>query len=154
MHDASGACLFYTGNEENREARTLPGARHTAASGRKGNSMGIREWIGVKQCRVEAGGCQTLEDLFVKIRDLTFAAGKPEIYRKEDVIAFPAIDDKNQVQIFGEKGRFMVIRSTMPTGMGWKEAPSEKIPATAGGRKKMCIELCQKTADQINALNL
>lgn len=116
--------------------------------------MGIGAWIGVKQCRVDAVSCRTLEDLFLKIRDISFAAGKPEICRKEEVIAFPAIDEKNQVQIFGGNGQFMVIRSTVPAAVEWKDAPPEEVPETSGGRKKLCIELCQKTADQLNAMKL
>lgn len=116
--------------------------------------MGIREWIGIKQCRVRAESCRTLEDLFLKIKDVPFEAGKPELYRKEHVIGFPALDESNQVQIFGEKGRFTIIRSTIPAmGSVMRNTPEEGAE-TFRKRKKICMELCQDTADQINAMHL
>lgn len=116
--------------------------------------MGIKEWIGVKQCHVNAESCRTLSDLFLKIKDIPFEAGKPELYWKEDVIGFPAIDGNNQVQIFGKDGRFTVIRSTIPVIGSVMMDPLEEGAATARARKKLCMELCQDTADQINAMHL
>ena len=116
--------------------------------------MGLGEWFGVKQCRVDAESCRTIEELFARIRDGSFAAGTPELYRKINVIAFPAIDRDNQVQIFGENGQFTVMRSTMPVGSRGFGPSDDKSGADPGRRRKRCMELCQITADEINAMHL
>ena len=124
--------------------------------------MSIGEFFGIKQCKVRAESCRNIEDLFLKIRDVPFDAGKPEIVRYENVIAFPALDGSNQVQIYGEGGNFTVMRSSMPTsdnllGEEQIERLTENIPGSAwmfGSKKKLCMILCQRTADQINDMHL
>lgn len=124
--------------------------------------MSIGEFFGIKQCRVRAESCRSIEELFMKIRNVPFDAGKPEIVRNENVIAFPALDESNQVQIYGQNGQFTVMRSTMPTsdnllGDEQIEKLAENIPGTSwmfGSKKKLCMILCQRTADQINDMHL
>ncbi len=123
--------------------------------------MGIREFFGVKQCAVKAENCQNIGDLFLKIRDTSFDAGKPEFFRNEDMIAFPALDENNQVQIYGRSGSFTVMRSTVPVGKKMDdEALKEMIESfpeslrMLGNQKKLCMELCQRTADELNSMQL
>lgn len=123
--------------------------------------MGIREFFGVKKCIVKAESCQNIEDLFLKIRDISFDAGKPEFIRNDDVIAFPALDEKNQIQIYGENGSFTVMRSTVPVGKKMDEKTLKKMVESfpeslgmLGNQKKLCMALCQRTADELNAMQL
>jgi hypothetical protein len=79
------------------------------------------------------------------------------------VIAFPQLDNNNQVQILGANGKYSVQRSVQPVGVD-KMLMNMALDNLTGGltslsgafgdTKKRCMELATKTADTINALGL
>lgn len=127
--------------------------------------MGIGEMLGVKSVKLELKGNYTFEELFEKIKDVEFEAGKPSLVKNGFawVIAFPELDRNNQVQILGNKGKYQVTRSVQPAGVdkmlanmaldsltdGWSS-----MSGGLGNTKKLCMELVEKTANTINALGL
>lgn len=127
--------------------------------------MGISDMLGVRTEKVECRSVSTLEELYEKIKDVPFEAGKPELVKNGFawIIAFPQLDRNNQVQIAGNKGKFTVMRSTQPAGVGkmlgnmmldeltdgWSS-----MSAAFGNTKKLCMELTTKTAETIRSMNL
>ncbi len=57
--------------------------------------------FGLKILKLKCTGSYTLDELYEKIKDVEFEAGKPEIVKHglAYIIAFPALDSHNQVQI-------------------------------------------------------
>ena len=127
--------------------------------------MGISDLLGVRIEKVECKSVQTLEELYEKIKDVPFEAGKPELVKHGFawVIAFPQLDRNNQVQIIGNKGKFTVQRSTEPAGVGKmvKNMVLDELTdgwssmsAAFGDTKKRCMELTTKTAEVLRSMNL
>ncbi len=122
--------------------------------------------MGVKMVKLDLkGNYPKIDDLFEKIKDVEFEAGKPELVKDglAWVIAFPQIDRNNQVQILGNKGKYTVMRNTQPAGAGKfvKNMALDQLTggltsmsAVLGDSKKRCMELVTKTADTINGLGI
>lgn len=127
--------------------------------------MGISDMLGVRVEKVECKSTNTLEELYEKIKDVPFEAGKPELVKNGFawLIVFPQLDRNNQVQIIGNKGKFTVQRSAQPAGVGKmvKNMVLDELTdgwssmsAAFGNTKKRCMELTTKTAETLRSLNL
>ena len=128
--------------------------------------MGIGDVFGVKMLKLELkGDYPEMKDLYEKIKDTEFEAGKPELFKNGFawIIIFPQIDRNNQVQILGSKGKYYVERSSQPAGVG-KMAMNMALDKLSGGwtgmsgvigdSKKKCLELVTKTAETINTMGI
>jgi hypothetical protein len=128
--------------------------------------MGLADAFGVRQEKlVLKGDYPTIQDLFEKIKDVEFEAGKPSCVKNglAYVIAFPALDRNNQVQILGSKNKYVVTRAVTPAGVD-KLAANMALEHLTGGlsgfsgafgnTKKTCMELVTKVAETINALDI
>lgn len=131
--------------------------------------MGIGTFFGIKTAKIVTNEKMSLEELYQKIQDVPFEAGKPEFVKHgfNNVIAFPKIDRENQVWIIGKDGKFTIQRSTIIAGVGnmiKNDLKAELMDGLTGGisgmistfgsPKKTCMALVDKTADTINGLNL
>ncbi len=128
--------------------------------------MGIGDMFGVKIEKLSLkGDYPEMKDLYEKIKDVQFEAGKPELFKQGFawIIIFPQIDRNNQVQILGSKNKYVVERSVQPAGLD-KMAANMALDKLTGGitglsgafgdSKKKCLELVTKTAQTINALGI
>lgn len=129
--------------------------------------MGVMDALGIRMEKLELkGDYLKMEDLFEAIKDVEFEAGKPMLAKtlSGNIIAFPQLDDKNQVQILpAGKNKYIVQRAVQPVGLesllknaifdelsdGWTY-----VADTFGNTRKVCMELTTKTADTIRALGL
>ena len=107
----------------------------------------------------------SIEELFELIKDKEFEAGKPE-YAKQGLyylIAFPALDSQNQVQIVRMgKAKFMVQKAEQ-AGIGNMVANAALDSVSGGlfGMKKIvgnnakrCEQLFEITKKELEAMNL
>ena len=121
--------------------------------------------FGVKMKTIKTSRDYTVEEFFDAIKDKEFEAGKPE-YVKQGLaylIAFPALDSQNQVQIVRlGKGKFMVQKAEQ-AGVGnlLKNAAIDSATGGIFGMKKMvgqnakrCEELVEITKKELEALGL
>ena len=131
--------------------------------------MGFGEMMGVKQVKIKTNEPLDIEAFYNKIKDVTFEAGVPE-YTKHGfgyLIAFPKVDNENQVWITGSKGSFIIQRSTVIAGVGNMLESSIKagikdkltfgvsgMKSTFGAPKKECMAQVDSIAATIQALNL
>jgi len=127
--------------------------------------------LGVKTKTLKTAGSYTVEDLFEKIKDVEFAAGKPtcEKYGPAFMIIFPALDRQNQVQIIsnaigGKKpSQKFTIQKAEELGLK-KSLVNDALSMLTGGltnlgsmvtdNAKRCEELVEETYNQLEALNL
>lgn len=128
--------------------------------------MSIMNFLGVRNEKLTfIRDIPTIETLYEYIKDVPFDAGKPELIKSglSTIIVFPEIDHNNQVQIFGSKGNYTVVRSTQPAGLGnfAKNIAFEKLTdgwsimsGSFGKKKKLCLEMVTKTAETIRKLNI
>ena len=128
--------------------------------------MGIGEAFGVKMIKLNLqGDYPEMKDLYERIKDTEFEAGKPELFKNGFawIIIFPELDRNNQVQILGSKGKYYVERSVQPAGIGnmaMNMALNEisdgwsGMSGAFGGTKKKCMELVTKTAETINSMGI
>lgn len=129
--------------------------------------MGIGEMMGVKIAKLQLkGDYPEISDLYEKIKDVQFEAGKPELIKQGlggMIIVFPQLDRNNQIWILGSKGKYMVERSAQPAGidkmlgnMALEHLTGglTGMSAAFGNTKKKCMELVDKTAETINALGI
>jgi len=128
--------------------------------------MGLADAFGVRQEKLTLkGDYPAIQDLFEKIRNVEFEAGKPMLVKNglAYVIAFPQIDRNNQVQILGSKNKYVVSRAVASAGMD-KLAANMALEQLTGGlsgfsgafgnSKKVCMEMVTKVAEKINSLDL
>ncbi len=127
--------------------------------------MGLADIFGVRVEKLELKGNYSMEELYERIKDVKFEAGVPSLVKNGFawVIAFPQLDNNNQVQILGANGKYSVQRSVQPVGVD-KMLMNMALDNLTGGltslsgafgdTKKRCMELATKTADTINALGL
>ena len=123
------------------------------------DALGIR----IEKLKVDKN-CLTIEDLYDRIKDVYFEAGRPELVRQGTVkmIVFPEIDKKNQVQIMHERHGYFVQRSVQPAGMSCvksiisDDVSDEHIGLTCifSVSKRYCMELVSKTAETINTIGI
>ncbi|MFR8547833.1 MAG: hypothetical protein ACLVEV_04305 [Lachnospiraceae bacterium] len=128
--------------------------------------MGLSDMLGVRNEKLTfSRDIPTIDDLYDAIKDVAFEAGKPALAKEgfTKIIVFPEIDRNNQVQIMGSKGRYTVVRSVHPAGLGnmAKGMVLDKltdgwssISGSMGKKKKLCLELVTKTAQTIRQLQL
>ena len=128
--------------------------------------MGLADAFGVRMEKLNLkGDYPTLQDLYEKIKDVEFEAGKPSLVKSglAYVIAFPQIDRNNQVQILGSKGKYSVTRSVQPAGVDkfLSNVALEHLTngltgmsGAFGDSKKLCMEMVTRTAGTINELGL
>ena len=127
--------------------------------------------FGVKTKTLKTNGSYTVEELFEKIKDVEFAAGKPtcEKYGPAFMIIFPALDRQNQVQIIsnavgGKKpSQKFTIQKAEELGLG-KSLVNDALSMLTGSlfnlgsmvtnNAKRCEELVEETYNQLEALNL
>lgn len=129
--------------------------------------MGFGEMMGVKVIKIAPKEKMTLEELFDKIKDLDFEAGKPELVKHgfTNVIAFPQEDRENQVWLIAIKNGFQVQRSTIVAGLSNMVANGIKadvldsltggisgMVSTFGGPKKACMAHCEDVAAKVKAV--
>ena len=127
--------------------------------------MGLADVFGVRVEKLNLKGNYSMEELYERIKDVKFEAGVPSLVKNGFawVIAFPQLDNNNQVQILGANGKYSVQRSVQPVGVD-KMLMNMALDNLTGGltslsgafgdTKKRCMELATKTADTINALGL
>ena len=132
--------------------------------------MGVAEMLGVKPIKITPKEKISLEELYEKIKDLQFDAGKPEYVKHgfNYVIAFPPEDRENQVWIMQtKKGEFVVQRSVTMAGFSNMVSSSVKagvmnkltggvtgMISTFGSPKKACMAHCDSVAEKIKSLDL
>ena len=127
--------------------------------------------FGVKTKTLKTNGSYTVEELFEKIKDVEFAAGKPtcEKYGPAFMIIFPALDRQNQVQIIsnavgGKKpSQKFTIQKAEELGLG-KSLVNDALSMLTGSlfnlgsmvtnNAKRGEELVEETYNQLEALNL
>ena len=127
--------------------------------------MGIADANRVRVEKLNLKGNYSMEELFEKIKEVSFEAGTPSLVKNGFVwvIAFPQLDRNNQVQILGSGGKFSVQRSAQPAGVD-KMLTNMALDKLTGGltgfsgafgdTKKRCMELATKTAETIHALGI
>ncbi len=129
--------------------------------------MGLGEMLGVKMIKIEPKEKMSLEELYEKIKDIQFSAGKPEYIKHglNYVIAFPPEDRENQVWIITSKDNFIVQRSVAIAGVAntFKNmAKAEILDQLSGGitgmvsafgsPKKACMAHCDEIAEKVKEI--
>jgi len=123
--------------------------------------------LGVKMIKITPRDKMTLEELYEKIKDQQFDAGKPEYIKHgfNYVIAFPPEDRENQVWIIETKDGFTVQRSVVIAGVsnmvknGVKAEVLDKLSggitgmvSTFGSPKKACMAHVDDAAEKVKAI--
>ncbi len=127
--------------------------------------MGLKDALGVRVEKLKLKEKYSMEELYEKIKGVSFEAGEPALVKNGFalVIAFPQLDNNNQVQILGTKGNFSVQRSAQPVGIENLIANMaldkltggiKGLSGAFGNTKKRCMELATKTAEQINQMGI
>ncbi len=82
--------------------------------------MGFGEMMGMKTEKIVTKEPLDIEEFYEKIKDVEFEAGKPECVKHgfAYLVCFPKVDNENQVWITGNKGKFIIQRSTVIAGGG------------------------------------
>lgn len=129
--------------------------------------MGVGELLGVKTIKITPKKKMTLEELFDKIQDTTFDAGKPEYIKHglNYIIAFPPEDRENQVWIYENKGNFVVQRSVVIAGLSntvKNMVKADVLDGLSGGitgmvshfgsPKKACMAHCDDVAQKVKTI--
>lgn len=129
--------------------------------------MGFAEAFGVKTIKIEPKEKMTLEELFEKIKDLSFDAGTPEYIKHglNYIIAFPPEDRQNQVWIIKSRNGFVIQRSVVIAGVedmiknAVEAEVFDKITggvtgmiSTFGNPKKKCMAHCDDIAEKIKSI--
>lgn len=111
----------------------------------------------------------TLEELYLKIKDVDFTAGKPEWTKNgmAYVITFPALDRNNQVWILpagmGKTNNKFNVQKQQAAGVGNAAKNAAlgvltdgltDLSAGFGGHSKRCEELVDITVEELDALGL
>lgn len=122
--------------------------------------------LGVKMVKLKLKNKYTTEEFYEKIAGTRFEAGTPELikYGPAYIIAFPEVDRNNQVVIQADrKGIIYVQRAATPIGLD-KQLRNEMLEDLTGGlsgmsvllgkKKKLCMALVDKTAEQLEAMDL
>lgn len=126
--------------------------------------------FGVKLKKLKLKGEYTTESLYEAIKDAEFSAGKPELVKDglANIIAFPALDSQNQVQIIaggigGKASSSVIIQKTEEAGVRNLVANAAINKLTgglfglgtmAGKNAKTCEALVDKTTEELSAMGL
>ena len=136
----------------------------TAFSG----AIGIADALsgGLKVVELDVKKAKDIPELFEEIKDIPFKAGEPFIDKVAGagkVIAFPAIDKNNQVQIWFRRKKFIICRSESPAGtkkflssMALDSLTSglSSLSGSIGSNKELCNSLVEEMAAQLNSMDL
>lgn len=125
--------------------------------------------FGVKFKSVKTNQTFTVETLFDEIKDKTFSAGVPQLVKHGmvNVIAFPALDSQNQVQIinggFKKDSQKWEVQKAEEAGAG-NMAMNMALDQVTGGlfgfkqvigtNAKKCEELVEMTAKELAEMGL
>jgi hypothetical protein len=121
--------------------------------------------FGIKIKRIKTANNYTIEEFFEAIKDKPFTAGEPFLTKHGFIkmIAFPALDSRNQVQIiYAGKNKFQVQKSE-EAGIGNAVANSviddltggiSGLKGMVGKNSKRCEELVDITVKELEALGL
>ncbi|MDO4961712.1 MAG: hypothetical protein Q4E57_07670 [Eubacteriales bacterium] len=126
--------------------------------------------LGIKNVKIQTKSSMTLEEFYNAIKDAPFGEAGTPGYVKHGfgyVIAFPQIDEQNQVWITGKGNKFLVQRSAMVAGIQNMIVNDVKadimnefslgitgVISQFGSPQKTCLAMVDKVADVINALGL
>ena len=131
--------------------------------------MGFGEMMGMKTEKIVTKEPLDIEEFYEKIKDVEFEAGKPECVKHglAYLVCFPKVDNENQVWITGNKGKFIIQRSTIIAGVGNMIESSIKaelkdkltfgvfvLKSTFGAPKKQCMAQVEEIAEKIKALDI
>ena len=126
--------------------------------------------FGLKIKKVETKNSYSVESLYEAIKDKEFTPGKPELVTQlaAKIIAFPAVDRQNQVQITqgwigGGEGKKWTILKAEAAGLD-NMAKNMIIDKLTGGfgslgslggkNSKLCEQQVDAVVDEFNALGL
>ena len=127
--------------------------------------------FGVKTKTMKTSASYTLEELYEKIKDVDFSAGKPNYqkYGPAFIITFPALDRYNQVQIIsnavgGKKpSQKFTIQKAEELGLK-KSFINDALSMLTGGltnlgsmatdNAKRCEELVDEIYEKLESMNL
>ena len=126
----------------------------------------MNHMLGIKMVKLKLKNKYTTEEFYEKIAGTSFDAGSPELikYGPAYIIAFPEVDRNNQVVIQADrKGIIYVQRAATPIGLD-KQFRNEMLEDLTGGlsgmsvlfgkKKKLCMELVDRTASQLESMDL
>ena len=121
---------------------------------------------GIKTVELKVTKAKDIKQLYELIKDKEFKIGAPflgKVAGAGTVIAFPALDKNNQVQIWFRRKKFMICRSETPAGTGKflgsmaLDSLSDGLTGlsgTFGSTKEMCNKLVEEMGAELNAMNL
>ena len=125
--------------------------------------------FGVKLKNITTAQEYTLESFYEAIKDKQFTAGTPSLVKHgpATIIAFPALDKQNQVQIikgsFSASSKKWSIQKAEEAGLG-NLAANMALDSVTGGifgwgkivgtNAKKCEQLVDATAEELKALDL
>ncbi len=125
--------------------------------------------FGVKMITVKLQNDYSLESLYEAIQDKTFAAGRPSMVKHglANIIAFPALDSQNQVQILpagmkkeGNAFRVMKAEEAGLVNMAGNEFLKNltgglfSLKSVAGKNAKEIERLVTETAKELESMGL
>ena len=121
---------------------------------------------GLKVVDLNVTKAKNIQELYDEIKDIEFKVGEPFIDKVPgagNVIAFPALDKNNQVQIWYQRKKFFICRGEHIAGnkkfMASMALDSLTDGLTAlsgsiGKNKDICNQLVVEMADKLNAMDL
>ena len=121
---------------------------------------------GLATVELNITGCSSIKELYEKLKDVEWKIGEPFVDKGAgvgDVIAWPAFDKNNQVQIWYYRKKFVICRSTHIAGnknfMASMALDSltdglSSLSGSLGGKKDICNQMVKEMGEQINGMNL
>ena len=121
---------------------------------------------GIKTVELNVTKAKGIKELYEEIKDIDFKVGEPFIAKGAgvgDVIAFPAFDKNNQIQIWYYRKKFLICRSVHIAGnknffasMALDSLTDgiTSLSGTFGDNKKICNQLVEEMGAQLNAMDL
>ena len=121
---------------------------------------------GIKTVELKVNHAKNLEELYDEIKDVPFRLGAPVIAKGHgvgNVIAYPAIDKNNQVQIWYYRKKFMICRSEFPAGnknffmsiaLDTLTEGITSISGAVGNNKQICNQLVEEMGEKLNSMDL
>lgn len=125
--------------------------------------------FGVKVKTIKTNQSYTIEGFYEAIKDKQFSAGVPALVKHglATIIAFPALDRQNQVQILlcsmGKEGQKFSIQKSQEAGLGNMAGNMVLDSITkgvfgwgsiVGNTVKRCEELVELTTKELNEMGL
>ncbi len=121
--------------------------------------------FGIKVKRIKTAGQYTIESFYEAIKDKTFTAGTPELVKHGlvNLIVFPPLDRRNQVQILAAGKNKFQIQKGEAAGLGNMALNMVTdhltdgltgLGGVIGGNTKKCEQLVETTTKELEALGL